>query len=279
MGDNAAVKYVKDPRVDVYIRAFPEWAQAICQQVRDLVHAADPEVQETIKRTRQPYFVLAGNVCALLVAKDHVNVFLYDGGIVPDPRGIITGGHGNKTARTVAIREGEEPDAAGLTAMFRQIIANNRAGGWRKRKPASAPQTKVAGLLDALRTDPELAPIVRDFEARTRVAGGRTFGKNGLKIDGKLFALFTQSTLVVKLPKERVAALIARGTGQAFDPGHGRLMKEWLTVTSAKASWVVLAKEASEFVGGASISPTASRPAARSVRAPRATPRSRRRRS
>jgi hypothetical protein len=34
-----------------------------------------------------------------------VNVFLYDGGIVPDPEGIVTAGHDNKTARTVACRE------------------------------------------------------------------------------------------------------------------------------------------------------------------------------
>jgi hypothetical protein len=61
-------------------------------------------------------------------------VFLYDGGIVSDPDGIITGGHGNKTARTVAVREGETINAPALTAMFRQIIANNRAGGWRKLK-------------------------------------------------------------------------------------------------------------------------------------------------
>jgi len=40
----------------------------ICREVRDLVHAADPEVAETIK----------------------YNVFLYDGAIVPDPEGIIT---------------------------------------------------------------------------------------------------------------------------------------------------------------------------------------------
>ena len=98
------------------------------------VHAADPEVTETIKRTRLPYFVLQGNICALLAAKDHVNVFLYDGAIVPDPDGIITGGHGNKTARTVAVREGEPINAAALTTMFRHIIANNRAGGWRKLK-------------------------------------------------------------------------------------------------------------------------------------------------
>jgi hypothetical protein len=129
--------YTADSRVDAFIGALPEWQQAICREVRDLVHAADPEVTETIKRTTQPYFVLEGNICALLAAKDHVNVFLYDGGIVPDPDGIITGGHGNKTARTVAVRQGETINAAALTAMFRQIIANNRAGGWRKLKRES----------------------------------------------------------------------------------------------------------------------------------------------
>jgi hypothetical protein len=105
-----------DPRVDAYIDGLPDWQQAICREVRDLVHAADPEVTETIK------------------FRDHVNVFLYDGAIVPDPEGIITGGHDNQTARTVAVRRGEAVNAPALGAMFRQIIANNRAGGWRKLK-------------------------------------------------------------------------------------------------------------------------------------------------
>jgi hypothetical protein len=123
-----------DPRIDVYIDALPEWQQVICRKVRDLAHAADPELVETVKRTRQPYFALNGNVCALLAAKDWVNVFLYDGAIVPDPQGIITSGHDNKTARTVAIRQGEKINAPALMTMFKQIIANNRAGGWRKLK-------------------------------------------------------------------------------------------------------------------------------------------------
>src|ERR671918_1684272 len=93
--------YERDPRVDQYIDALPDWQQAICHQVRDLVHAADPEVTETIKRTRQPYFVLQGNICALLAAKDHVNIFLYDGAIVPDPEGIITGGRDKTTSPTL----------------------------------------------------------------------------------------------------------------------------------------------------------------------------------
>src|SRR6478752_754755 len=129
--------YPTDPRVDAYIDRLPAWQQGICQAVRDLVHAVDPEVTETIKRTVQPYFVLQGNICALLAARDHVNVFLYDGGIVPDPDGIITSGHDNKTARTVAVRPGGAMNAPSLTAMFKHIIANNRAGGWRKLKRES----------------------------------------------------------------------------------------------------------------------------------------------
>jgi hypothetical protein len=125
--------YAVDPRVDDYIDALPDWQQTICKEVRDLVHAADPEVVETIKRTVQPYFVLQGNICALLAAKDHVNVFLYDP-IVPDPEGIVTGGHDNKTGRMVSVYQGQTINAPALSAMFKQIIANNRAGGWRKIK-------------------------------------------------------------------------------------------------------------------------------------------------
>jgi len=128
------MSFVADPRVDAYIDALPGWQQAVCREIRELVHAADSEVTETVKRRVQPYFVLDGNICALLAAKDHVNVFLYDGAIVPDPEGIITGGHANSTARTIAIRQGEAINASAFSAMIRQVIANNRAGGWRKLK-------------------------------------------------------------------------------------------------------------------------------------------------
>ena len=128
--------YSPDPRVDAFIAELPAWQQEVCRDVRELVHAADPDVEETIKRNDRPYFVLDGNICAFQATKDHVNVFLYDGAIVPDPAGVITGGHDNKTARTVAIYEDAPVDKKALKAMFVQIIANNRAGGWRKIKAA-----------------------------------------------------------------------------------------------------------------------------------------------
>jgi hypothetical protein len=125
-----------------------------------------------------------------------------------------------------------------------------------KKVAAAAPAAKaddprMTRLMKAFRDDPRLAPVIAAFEASKLAlssGGSRKFGSNGLKVKGKLFALFTQGTLVVKLPPERVTALVDRGTGVPFDPGHGRLMKGWLTVVSPKASWVDLAREAHDFV-------------------------------
>jgi len=130
------VTYVADPRVDAYIDALPDWQAAICREVREVVHQADPEVVETIKRGVRPYFVLQGNICALLATRDHVNVFLYDGGLVPDPEGIVTGGQDNATARTVAVDRDRPLNPPALLAMCRAIVADNRAGGWRRIKQA-----------------------------------------------------------------------------------------------------------------------------------------------
>jgi hypothetical protein len=122
--------YQTDPRIDDYIKTLPGWQQDICHRVREIAHAADPEVVETIKRTRQPYFTLNGNICALLRAKDHVNIFIYDP-IAPDPEGIINQGQGNQTARAIQVRQGEPLNERALLRLLRAVIANNRAGGWR----------------------------------------------------------------------------------------------------------------------------------------------------
>jgi hypothetical protein len=123
-------KYQNDRRVDDYIDSLPNWQQEVCRQVRDLVHAADAEVSETIKRTKLPYFTLDGNICALLGAKDHVNIFIYDP-IAPDPEGIINQGHGNSAARAIQGHKGEPIKKRALLNLFKAVIANNRAGGWR----------------------------------------------------------------------------------------------------------------------------------------------------
>jgi len=120
-----------DPRVDAYIGRLPEWQGLVCRRVRELIREADPEIEETIKRSVQPYFVLHGNVAALLATRDHVNVFLYDP-IAPDPEGIITAGHDNKTGRQIAIYRDTRLNEPAFVALIRAIAANNRAGGWRQ---------------------------------------------------------------------------------------------------------------------------------------------------
>jgi len=130
--------YTAAPRVDAYIDARPTWQQAICHEVRDLIHTAAPDIAETIKRTNRPYFVLEGNICALLAAKDHVNIFIYDP-IAPDPEGIINQGQGNQTARAIQVRRDEALNKQAFLTLIQGVVANNRAGGWRKVQRARAP--------------------------------------------------------------------------------------------------------------------------------------------
>ena len=127
----------RDPRVDDYLAPLPDWQRAVFERVREVLHRTDPELTETIKRRVQPYFVCEGNVAAFLAAKDHVNVFVYDGGIVPDPHGLVTAGQDNRTARTIGFREGDDVPEDHLLEFFRHLVADNRAGGWRRLEDRS----------------------------------------------------------------------------------------------------------------------------------------------
>ncbi len=75
------------------------------------------------------------------------------------------------------------------------------------------------------------------------------FGAGALKVNGKIFALLAAGNqFVVKLPKDRVDALVKSGEGRRFEPQPGKLMKEWLVVESERANWIGLAKQACDFV-------------------------------
>jgi len=98
---------------------------------------------------------------------------------------------------------------------------------------------------------PLLAPIAEAFRNDASVTLGRMFSSVGLKVNGKVFAMIVKGDLVVKLSRQRVDALIASGGGRPFDPGHGRVMKEWVAATPAvQADWPALAQEARRFVAG-----------------------------
>ena len=80
---------------------------------------------------------------------------------------------------------------------------------------------------------------------------GRMMNAVGLKTAGKFFAMVVKGELVVKLPAERVGELVAGGAGRRFDPGHGRLMKEWASLRPAdEGTCFAYVTEARSFVAG-----------------------------
>ncbi len=92
------------------------------------------------------------------------------------------------------------------------------------------------------------ARIAADMQVDPAVTEGRMFGSAGLKVGGKVFAMLVRGRLVLKLPKGRVNALIESGEGEPFDPGHGRAMREWVSLRCETGAWADLVSEARTFV-------------------------------
>ena len=97
--------------------------------------------------------------------------------------------------------------------------------------------------------------LVRSFLAGSRlvrIGEGKGFGSTGqLKVYGKIFAMLVRRELVVKLPSDRVDALVDSGDGERFDAGKGKPMREWLVLSpTSRKSWLALAREAMTFVSG-----------------------------
>jgi hypothetical protein len=104
----------------------------------------------------------------------------------------------------------------------------------------------------AMEAEDHFANLGRQFVGRPGVSApreSRGFGSSALKVNGSIFAMLTGGRLVVKLPRDRVDALIKIGVGEPFDAGKGRPMKEWLTVTGEDGeTWLGLTQEALDFV-------------------------------
>lgn len=94
--------------------------------------------------------------------------------------------------------------------------------------------------------------IVEAMSDETGVERGRMFGAEGLNTAGKVFAMEVKGELVVKLSLPRADELVGSGKARRFDPGHGRPMKQWVSVPAASGlDWFALAREAKTYVAGA----------------------------
>jgi hypothetical protein len=113
----------------------------------------------------------------------------------------------------------------------------------RKRASTSTKRQSASAV------DPLFAPVVAAFSHDPQVSMKRMFSsENVLTVKGKIFAMLVKGRFVAKLPKARVDALVGARLGEHFDPGHGRLMKEWVSIPHGKADWLELATEAHRFV-------------------------------
>lgn len=109
-------------------------------------------------------------------------------------------------------------------------------------------RAKATERTEAPEVDPAFMPVIAAFANVPDVSRGKMMSSYGLKVNGKVFAMFGRGKFVAKLPKKRVDDLVSGGVGERFNPGHGRLMKEWIAIGAKTLSWVELAKEAYEFV-------------------------------
>lgn len=107
------------------------------------------------------------------------------------------------------------------------------------------PEERFATLVDAFLDNPVVTPPSDGMQP-----GRKKFGSSALKVQDKIFAMLSDGKLVVKLPKQRVNALITSGQGGPFDPRRdGRIMKEWIAIEpDSDEHWLALAREAMEFV-------------------------------
>jgi TfoX/Sxy family transcriptional regulator of competence genes len=107
------------------------------------------------------------------------------------------------------------------------------------------PKARFESLAEEFRGNPKVS--LPDTESQSK----RRFGSSGLRVDNRIFAMLSKERLVVKLCQQRVDFLVDSGEGDRYDPGHGRLMKEWLSVKpTSRLEWLALAREAMKFVAG-----------------------------
>jgi hypothetical protein len=127
-----------------------------------------------------------------------------------------------------------------------------------------------AAKKDGAHTDgviaPEFMPVIEAFAGDRQVSRKRMFSSSSvLSVGGKIFAMHARGKFVAKLPRERVDDLVAGGAGEYFDPGHGRLMKEWVAIAGHDVPWIALAREAHAFVKQGGSAKAGKSPASRAM--------------
>jgi hypothetical protein len=105
-----------------------------------------------------------------------------------------------------------------------------------------------AGPCGAQERFEDLVDELAGSEGVTPPPRGSGFGRSALRFQGRIFAMHVRGALVLKLPAERVEALVRAGEGVHFDANKGTPMREWLSLDPGSSlPWLPLATEALDF--------------------------------
>jgi hypothetical protein len=150
----------RDPRVDTYIGKAPDFARPILEHLRDVVHAACPQVEEDIK-WGAPHFLHHGMLASMAAFKAHACFGFWRGKeLFPDGR---AGGAMGDFGKLTSVRD--LPAKKTLTALVKQAMALNESGAARPKRvaKAKAPPVPSPAFAAALGANRKAARVFADF--------------------------------------------------------------------------------------------------------------------
>ncbi|MGB9203969.1 MAG: DUF1801 domain-containing protein [Terriglobales bacterium] len=127
--------------IDEKIRELGDWRGKTLAKVREIIHAADPEIVEERKWVKPaslgtPVFSHDGIVCTGETYKNAIKMTFAKGAALPDPSGLFNSSLDGNVRRAIDIHEGDKIDEAALKDLIRAAVALNLKGrGKKKPKP------------------------------------------------------------------------------------------------------------------------------------------------
>ncbi|MDG2532269.1 DUF1801 domain-containing protein [Sphingomonas sp. HITSZ_GF] len=121
-------------QIDARIGALDDWRGSTLARVRAIIHAADPEVEETWKWRGVPVWEHAGIICTGETYKAAVKLTFAKGASLADPSGLFNSSLDGNVRRAIDIHEGEAIDAAALKALVLEAVAANLAKPAKSKK-------------------------------------------------------------------------------------------------------------------------------------------------
>jgi hypothetical protein len=114
--------------IDERIAELDDWRGEALAHVRELVKAADPEVEETWKWRGVPVWEHDGIICTGETYKKAVKLTFAKGASIEDPKGLFNSSLEGNTRRAIDIHEDDEIDEPALKALIRAAVDLNTGG-------------------------------------------------------------------------------------------------------------------------------------------------------